>query len=163
MIQGEQHYHNSPESLPAALYCFSQAGAMLRQSGNDDPSLQLQVYFRLMTVQTDLSHNRDWSIEKRIDHIRQAEEIGVMAWRAALTSQKATHKAQVRLEQSFLKGRKAELEDQKGEASTQEIRRVKGDALREMEEVMRELEDLDQDKYMEYLKRTSKWETRLVS
>ncbi len=162
MNQGEDHSHNSPEGLLAALGCFSQADAMLRQSGNDDPFLQLQVYFRLTTVECDLSHNRHWSIEKRIEHIRRAEESGSMAWRAALTTQKAIHKAQVRLEQSFLKGRKAELEEQKGEASAWEIRRVKADALREMRDAMQKLGDLDGDKYAEYLKRTSKWETRLL-
>lgn len=167
MLQGEQHSckprrESITESLSAALACFSRADAMLRQSGNDDPYLQLKVYFRLMTVEFDLSHNRHWSIEERINHIRRAEEKGSMALRAALTSQKAIETAQVRLEQSFLKGRKAELEEQKGKASTRETRRVKGDALREMNEAIQKLGDLDREKYMEYVKRASSWKTRLL-
>lgn len=168
MLQGEQYFckprrESITESLSAALACFSQADALLRQSGNDDPSLQLKVYFRLMTVEFDLSHNRHWSIEERIKHIRRAEENGSMALRAALTSQKAVDTAQVRLEQSFLKGRKAELEEQRHEKSTRETRRVRGDALGEMDEAMQKLGDLDQDKYTEYIKRASNWETRLLS
>ncbi|CAF9918035.1 MAG: hypothetical protein ALECFALPRED_000474 [Alectoria fallacina] len=61
--QGEQHYRKPrresiTESLSAALACFSQADAMLQESGNDDPALQIKVYFRLMTVECTINFSQ---------------------------------------------------------------------------------------------------------
>ena len=166
MDLGEQHSRKPPldrrqESLSAALSFFAKAETVLRESGNDDPSLQLKVSFRLMTVETDLSHNRHWSLDDRIQHIRRARENGIKASTAALLSSRKAFVAQVKLEQAFVKGRMAELEEQKGVTSVGEIWRVKGEALREMHDAMGMLENLNRDKYEEYLGRAEEWATRL--
>ena len=169
MKQGKQHYGTAPpdrtiESLKDARHCFARAETMLRESGNDDPSLNLRVYFRLMTVEYDLSHNRAWSIDKRIQHIRRAQENGSKAFMKAFVSQsatRATHMAQVRLEQAIVKGRMVELEEQKGETSGWEIYWVKGEVLRDMDAAKEALRCLDGEKYERYLQRVGEWKERL--
>ena len=169
MDQGEQHYGTAPpdrtiKSLTNARNYFARAEIMLRESNNDDPSPNLKVYFRLTTVECDLSHNRAWSIDERIQHIRRAQENGRKAFMNAFISQsatRATHMAQVRLEQAFVKGRMAELEEQKGETRGWEIDSEKGEVLRDMDDAMEALRCLDEEKYGEYLKRVGKWKIRL--
>ena len=124
MDHAEQYYrkprqNKTTESLNDALSYFVHAETVLRESGNDNPSLHLKAYFRLLTIEYGLSHNRGRGIDDRIQHIRQAQENGAKALTAASLSQKTTHIAQVRLEQAFLKGRMAELEEQKGETSVE--------------------------------------------
>lgn len=68
---------------------------------------------------------------------------------------------QVRLEQAFVKGRMAELEEQKGETNVEEIWRVKEETWRDMNDAMRLLGDLDRAKHEEYLDRVAEWERRL--
>ena len=169
MEQGEQHYGTAPpdrtiKSLTNARHCFARAETMLRESNNADPSPNLRVYFRLTTVECDLSHNRAWSIDERIQHIRQAQENGHKAFMYALFSQsatRATRMAQVKLEQAFVKGRMAELENQKGETSGWQIDSLKGEVLRDIDDAMEALRCLDEEKYGEYLKRVGEWKVRL--
>lgn len=166
MNQGEQHYrisrqNRTTESLTDALNDFAHAARLLHETSNDNPSLNLKVYFRLMTIESDLSHNRRESIDNRINHIRRAQENGSKASRWATLYQKEALKAQVMLEQAFVKGRMAELEEQKGETNIEEIRRVKGDAWRDMDDAMGLLGDLDRAKNQECLGRVEEWERRL--
>ena len=169
MEQGEQHYGTSPqhrtiEQLTNARHYFARAETILRESSNDDPSPKLRVYFRLMTVECDLSHNTDWSIEERIQHIRQAQENGSKAFMNAFVSQSAAktrHMAQVRLEQAFVKGRMAELEEQMGETSGWEIFSMKGEVLRDMDNALEALRGSGGKEYGEYLKKVGEWEVRL--
>ena len=60
-----------------------------------------------------------------------------------------------------MKGRMAELEEQKGVRSVGELWRVKGEALREMNGAMGMLENVNRDKFEEYLGRAEEWEARL--
>ena len=69
--------------------------------------------------------------------------------------------AQIRLEHAFIKGRMAELEEQKGETSGRQIDWMKGEALRDMDDAMEALRFLDGKKHGEYLRRVGEWEVRL--
>lgn len=98
MDQGEQHYRESrlnrtTESLTDALTDFAHAESVPHESSNDNPSLKLKVYFRLMTIEYDLSHNRGWSIDDRIQHIRQAQANGSKALTWAVLCQKKGRRA----------------------------------------------------------------------
>ena len=166
--QGEQHFRESrheriAENLITALSYFLKADTILRKLGIDDPSLDLKVYFRLMTVEADLSHNRHWKIEERIKHIRGADKYGAKARTLALDCKQRIAVVQVQLEQAFVKGRKAELEAQRGGGVVDlgEIQRVKEEARHGMKLAMQELRELDGCKYSSYLDRASRWEKRL--
>ena len=149
------------ENSLTALACLQHADDILQKPGNDNPSWQLWVCFRLMTVEFDLSHDRRQTIEERIEHIRCAIDNGSIALRAASDSQQAAHEAQVRLELSFSKGRMVELEAQRGRMSAGEIEREKDGARRDMHDAIRELRTRDERKYREYSDRVSTWEERL--
>lgn len=69
--------------------------------------------------------------------------------------------AQVRLEQTFIKGRMAELEEEKGETSGGEIGGVKGEVWRDMDDAKEALRCLDGKMYKRYLGRVAEWEVRL--
>ena len=165
MEQGEKLVQpgadNKASDLETALRYFIQARDMLLQAGIFESSFDLKVNFRLMTVECDLSHNQEHSVNDQIANIRRAEQYGVQASRAALITSNAVKILQVRLEQCFLKGRKAELEDKRGTEPT-EIRRVKAEALQEMNSTMEELRQLDQDKSGQYERRVSRWQDRLI-
>ena len=68
---------------------------------------------------------------------------------------------QVSLEQAFVKGRTAELEEQKGETKVLEVVRIKEEAMRDMNSAMALLEHLDGRKYEQYLERVEEWMVRL--
>ena len=167
MDRGEQHYGIPPpdrtiESLTDARLCFAHADTMLRESSNYDPSLNIRVYFRLMTVEYDLSHDKACIIDERITHIRRARENGSKAFANAFISQKATHMAQVKLEKAFIEGRMAELKEQKGKTSGGAIHKMKGKVLRDMDDAMEALRCFDEKKSGEYLKRVAEWKVRLI-
>ena len=69
--------------------------------------------------------------------------------------------AQVRLEQAFVKGRMAELEEQKEETNGWEIDWAKEEMLRDMDDAMGKLRCLDGEKYERYVRRVGEWKERL--
>ncbi len=148
------------KDLAIAMSILEQARSMLLHSGITDPCLNLKVYFRLMTVALDLAHDGEWTIDCRLNQHRLAEEYGVRAMTAARMTGNASKMAQVRLEQTFWKGREAELED-KRVTDPWEIRRVKDEALKEMRIAMEELKVSDRDKFERYKPRVSNWQKRL--
>ena len=145
-----------------ALNRFEQARARLSQHDNIDPALALKVYFRLMTVEMDITHDKEMKLEEQRIHIRLAEEHGAKARRFALGTTRAGAMAQVRLERTFVKGRKAELEELLG-ANDRNVRDSKGDARRDIEEAMDELQLLDHKKSTGYEARVATWQERLSS
>lgn len=113
-----------------------------------------------MTVELDMSHNGNSSIEDMLAHHRQAEEYGDRAKKYAHDVGKAYMIRQVRLERCFLKGRKAELGDKKG-SNPSEFRRLKDEVMQEMMTTMEELRVSNRQLYQEYEVRVSSWQKRL--
>ena len=156
----ERRSESIAEDLVTALNYFRQARKKIIQAGNPDPVQNLRVNFRLMTTEMDITHDRNLSIEDRIAHHRSAKDYGVIASRLASTSPRPGADAQVKLEQAFLKGRKAELEDKRG-ADGKEIQRVKEEALKDMKAAMQRLSETNLSKFKAYETRVTKWQKRL--
>lgn len=150
-----------------ALFHYEQALHTLHEHNMSDPALHLKVYFRLATVELDLSCHKDMGLDKKLKHHGRAEGYCAMALRAAGMTPAAGVVEHVRLEQSFVQGRKAELEERKGEAGwegatdAEEIKRVKLEASENIERAMWEFGAVNPSKSSEYQQRVASWLRRL--
>ena len=121
------------QDLYSASRCFREAHDLLIESNVSDPTTSVSVLFRLMTIETDISHDPTLNLEERINHNRRANDYGDEALNLPSTDVVTT---QIRLEQAFVKGRTAELEE-KRETSTVEITRMKKEAWEEIQRYFR--------------------------
>jgi hypothetical protein len=93
---------------------FIQARDILESVNPSDSAAFFRVYYRLMNVELDMSHNRELSLERKESHLRKAEEYGDMAFEKARQSPNAGDLAQAKLEQAVLKVRRTEIEARRG-------------------------------------------------
>ena len=161
---GQERRNRQSETFPkdplASLRLFEKARDILGQFEHPDPKLKLMVSFCLMTVETDITYDKRLNIKYRIEHHRRAEKYSVDAHAAALKSRQSSSVAQVKLEQAFLKGRKAELES-KRYGVFQNIRKLKSEALEDMRVAAQELETADAVKYKKYEAPILSWQIRV--
>ena len=113
-----------------------------------------------MTIECDLTNDAELSLQDKIEHLQRAEAYEKHAKTFAQASRRADAAAQVKLEQSFVRGRKAEIEDERG-TDTREVRRIKNAAVTDMDMAMEELRGSNPDKSREYELRASEWRKRL--
>ncbi|KAL6719007.1 hypothetical protein ACLMJK_003242 [Lecanora helva] len=149
------------EDMEKAFCCFHRAQDMLIDLSINDPELNLRTYFRLMTLECDLTNDRELSAQDKMKHMGLAEGYERKAMNAAFDSERPDARSQVKLEQAFLKGRRAEIESERG-THPDEIRRVKTEALGEMDTAMEELQRSNIQKHNEYQTRVSAWQRRLA-
>ena len=157
--EGKTIYSQFPSSkrardLYSALEYFKQAHDILVKSDIHEPSLNAKILFRLITVEVDISHDHNINLDDRITHCRKAEDY---AFQALSLSVKKVLITQIRLEQAFAEGRKAELKKQRG-ADTAETRVVMEKVNKDMKTSFAELRALSPKKSKEYEQRVTHWE-----
>lgn len=135
---------------------------LLESSSLENAAAFVRVYYGLMNVEMDMSYNRELSLEERGSHLQKAEDFGSEALAFARKSPNAGDVAQVKLEQAVVKGRRAEFEVKRG-VSSQEIRRMKNDALRDISGALRELQESNRSNFNENLIWAEQWRDRLTS
>ncbi len=152
---------------PHALVLYEQALHALHEDDVSNPASKIKVYFRLITIELDLSCSEDMSIDEKLKHHRKAEEYGDMTLTATHAIGSSGVLEQVRLEQSFVKGRKVELEERKLEAGKAGpidavyMKREKREAREELERAMSNLRAVSPGKSVGYEKRFGTWLERL--
>ena len=143
-----------------ALDLLERARTKLSRCGHNDSEMSLKVYFRLMTVGMDITHDKKLDNEGKRRHIYMAEEYGVEAENSALRTLRGDARAQVKLERAFVRGRKAELEVSSG-ISERDLTDIKAGALRDMRDAMDELNVSNPGKSAKYQSRVKAWQERL--
>jgi len=120
----------------------------------------MQVYYGLMTVETDMNYDRELSLEERRKHLQRAEYYAGLAFDQARTSSKALDLAKVKFEQAILKGRRAEFESKTG-TDLWEVRRLRDEALRAISGALQDLENSNYDSINEKSACAQHWYNRL--
>lgn len=141
-----------------ASHCLQQARDDLIEAKLSDPKICLQVYFRLTTIETDLSHDGNIRLHDQLEHIHLARDYATQALSYAKDENGAS--AQVRLEQAIVKGRYAELEVLKHTRPTV-TSRMKEEAQDALVSARKELKARNIEKSHEYEKRVQTWLQRL--
>ena len=113
-----------------------------------------------MTIECDLTNDTELSVQDKIEHLQRAEAYEKNAKDYADSSRRDDAAAQVKLEQSFVRGRKAEIEEERG-TDAREVRRIKDTAVEDMNNAIFELQRFNPRKSREYDLRASEWRKRL--
>ena len=132
----------------------------------DDPSsraLHLRIYRALMIIELEWSFYKGLEgPEERMGHVKTAQEYGIKASNLLSPTAAATVLVQLRLDQAFLRGRKAEL-DLNGEVKKGTVSSLKKDVIKNIDKALRDLKSEDENKFEKTLDYALDWREYLMN
>ena len=125
-----------------------------------DSSLRLKVNWGLMVAEKELSCYKDFDIEKKLNHIKEAGRYCEAAAKAEEESPNASVRVHVKLEHYIIKGRRALLEFERG-ADTDKVCRLKRDVVMRINQALGEMEVIDPGKFNKVRRSAEAWWKRI--
>lgn len=150
---------NVEQNLVTAREHFKLAEDVLLPANNRDPESFTQLYYRIMTVEMEMSYNRGISSEEKMSHLQNAEVYGDKALSWARRGGSRGDIAEVMLQQAVLKGRRAEVDARLG-MNPQEVRKQKEEAISEITEALQELQCCERANLGNTTKWAKNWQDR---
>ena len=121
----------------------------------------LKVNWGLMVAEKELSCYRHFDIQGKLSHIKEAERYCEAAAKAEKQSPNASVRVHVELEHYIIKGRRALLEFERGE-DTDEVCKLKQNAVNGLNQALKKMEVIDQDKFKKVLSSAGAWRDRIT-
>ena len=126
-----------------------------------DSSLHLKANWGLMVAEKELSCYKNFDIEEKLNHIKEAGRYCKAAAKAEERSPNASVRVHVKVEHYIIKGRRVLLEFERG-ADTDKVCRLKRDVVMRLDQALGEMEVIDPDKFNKLQVSTTAWRKRIT-